>query len=109
MKFGKPAYCSHSSIARLERFSCLIYSYASAFQLREDILKTKDIILTSSLSRKAKESSSPYFNNFVAIASFLMQDPRVTEGEESRGKGNRVAPALMDQPRLGKVKVSVDK
>ncbi|XP_028969154.1 uncharacterized protein LOC108865275 [Galendromus occidentalis] len=78
----------------------IMFSYASAFQLREDILKTKDVILTSSLSRKAKESSSPYFNNFVAIASFLMQDPRTQEGEEPRGRGNRVAPALLDQPRL---------
>lgn len=83
-------------------------SYASASQLRADILKAKEVIMDSSLGSRAKETTSPVFNNFAAIAAFLMEDPQLVEGAHDdsavgsshlRGpRGNRIAPIRTTQP-----------
>lgn len=83
-------------------------SYVGASQLHADISKTKHLITESCLSRRAKEACIPVFNNFAAIAAFLMEEPRLVEGAHEglnvglrlshSSRSNRIAPTKSAQP-----------
>ncbi|XP_022699855.1 uncharacterized protein LOC111266550 [Varroa jacobsoni] len=86
----------------------LMFSYVGASQLHADISKTKHLITESCLSRRAKKACIPVFNNFAAIAAFLMEEPRLVEGAHEglnvglrlshSSRSNRIAPTKSAQP-----------